>query len=387
MEPWVSGRLALPGEEEATGTPQEIQADVRVKEERLRTFLEREGLGAIVIGRQDHFAWLTCGGDSRVVTTSETGAALAVVTQERKYLLSYTMDGRRMLEEQAVNQGFEPVILRWHDSSLEAEAVRLAGTVPIGADLALAGALPCARKLNDLHYPLTDLELRRCRWVGSRSSAILLSVASWIEPGISEQEVAARLLYEFALSGMTIDVLITGFDDRVTRYRHPLPTGRRLERYALLHPAARRWGLHANVTRLVHFGPMAAHARKAIDAVIRIGAEVLAMLRPGLRFAEMLEVQKRLYRELGFGEEWRQHFQGGITGYTLADPTLCLDEFAVVRERQAFDYFITITGAKFEELTLLTEAGPEIASLDSGWPRKIVKTHQGPITVPDVLER
>jgi antitoxin VapB len=104
-------------------------------------------------------------------------------------------------------------------------------------------------------------------------------------------------------------------------------------------------------------------------------------------FADVLTEEIRLYRKLGYSGEWMYHFQGGITGYTLADPTRCKDQEARVVERQAYDYFITITGAKFEEFTLLTENGVEIASLGPGWPTRTIKTPNGNIEVPDVLIR
>jgi hypothetical protein len=106
-----------------------------------------------------------------------------------------------------------------------------------------------------------------------------------------------------------------------------------------------------------------------------------------VRFADILVEQKRLYAELDYPDEWNYHFQGGITGYTLGDAARCLNPEARVVERQAYDYFITVTGAKFEEFTLLTEHGVEIASQGSGWPMRNIDTPNGAIAVPDVLIR
>ena len=359
--------------------------DISVKQERIRAFLDREGLDALVLGRQDNFAWITGGGDNRVVTTTEMGAALAVLTANQKWLVSHTMDGRRLLEEQVCGQGFEPVDLRWHDATLADAVLKLTRDLRIGADFPLPGARQYGAEIVDLHYPLTDVELERCRWIGRESNRILAQVARELRPGMTELEIAARLLYDYALSGMTIDVLIVGTDERISRYRHPLPTEKRLERYALLHPAARRWGLHANVTRLVHFGEPPRLVRAAFDAASRVSAEVMAMLAPGVRFAEILARQKCVYEALGYRDEWHGHFQGGITGYTLADPARCLNPEARAVVRQAYDYFVTITGAKFEELSLLTENGVEIASMDSGWPTHVVEPAFGASGQPDMM--
>jgi len=367
------------------GDLEQVLADVEVKQARVCAFLEQEGLDALVIGRQDNFAWMTCGGDSRVIRTSEMGFAYLIITRNGKWLVSHSMDGQRFIDEHVCDQGYELVTLYWHEGSPEDKVLELTQGKRVGADFPLPGAKLYGAEIVDLHYPLTDLEIERCRWIGQTANRILSTVAEDLRPGVTESDVAARLLYEYALAGLTIDVLIVGFDDRIRRYRHPIPTGSILERYALLHPAARRWGLHANVTRLVHFGEPPADAQRAMDGVATLGARVATTLAPGVRFADILAEEKRTCVELGYPDEWNYHFQGGITGYTLSDAARCLDPEARVVERQAYDYFLTLTGAKFEELMLLTEDGVEFASLGPGWPTRCVETPGGTVVVPDVL--
>jgi antitoxin VapB len=330
---------------------------------------------------------MTAGGDNRVITTSEMGFGYLVITRNHKWLVSYSMDGQRFMDEQVAEQGYELVTRYWHQGSPEDKILQLTKGMEVGSDFPLAGARPSGPALVDLHYPLTDLDLDRCRWIGQTTNRILTEVAHGLEPGQSEQEVAATLLQCYALEGLTIDVLIVGFDKRIMRYRHPMPTDNRLRQYALLHPAARRWGLHANITRLVHFGEPPSHIKRAIDGTATIGGHVARMLAPGVPFSDVLAEQIRLYRVLGYSGEWMYHFQGGITGYTLADAVRCQDPEARLAERQAYDYFITISGAKFEEFTLLTEDGPEFASAGPGWPMRTIHTPKGDIKVPDVLLR
>ena len=76
-----------------------------------------------------------------------------------------------------------------------------------------------------------------------------------------------------------------------------------------------------------------------------------------------------------------------VVGYTLADATRCLDLAARAVPRQAYDYFLTLTGAKFEELMLLTEDGVEFASLGIGWPTRQMEALGQKIVVPDVMIR
>jgi hypothetical protein len=58
-----------------------------------------------------------------------------------------------------------------------------------------------------------------------------------------------------------------------------------------------------------------------------------------------------------------------------------------VQAPQPFSWWTTVKGAKVEELTILTKDGPEIASLDNGWPLITVETEAGPIAVPGMMIR
>jgi Xaa-Pro aminopeptidase len=372
---------------ETVGSFDEILEDVHEKEGRLREWMARAGLDAIILNRQDQFAWITAGGDNRVVVTSETGFAYLVITPAKKWLVAYTIDANRFMEEQVSGLGYELISMFWHEGSTQERAMSLVKGLRVGSDTPIPGARMLGAELTALHYPLTDLDLRRIRWVARTSHQLLTGLAHEIEPGMTEIDIAARIAEVYTRSGFTVDVMIVGADERVFRYRHPLPTGAALKRYALLHPGARRWGLHANLTRLVHFGPPSQAVRRAVDGVLAIEGQILRRLEPGLAFADLLVEQKRWYAQAGFADEWNYHFQGGITGYILADPTVSLNPAAQVLTGQAFDYFVTITGAKTENLAVLTPAGIELLSVGGEWPSRVIHTERGDIHVPDLLER
>jgi Xaa-Pro dipeptidase len=180
-------------------------------------------------------------------------------------------------------------------------------------------------------------------------------------------------------------VLILGSDERVFRYRHPMPTDKPIQRYALLHSVARRWGLHSNVTRCVHFGKPSNEVRRVCEAAATIEGRLFAKLQVAVRFADILEWQKAWYEELGFPEEWQYHFQGGPTGYVIVDAMRCLTD-KVVQVNQPFEWFITITGTKVGELALLTKSGLEIASQGNHWPTYSVETEKGVVEVPGLMQ-
>ncbi len=362
-----------------------VIADAELKRQRVRAWLAREGLDGVVISRREHFAWLTSGGDSHVLKNSEIGVGHLVVTRDRQYLLAHSMDAARLAEEQVSGQDYELVILHWFDGDPRLAARKLAGE-RLAADTPLPGAVDASQALAYLHDPLTPLELDRCRWLGNAISEILENAAQEAKPGQTELEIARFLSGACVERGIDLDVLIVGSDERLRKYRHPLPTDKPVERYVLLHPAARRWGLHANVSRSLYFGDPPAEIQRVYRAAAAIEARVLAALHPGASFAEIFAHQKEWYAELGFPGEWQNHFQGGPTGYVVVDALRNQTDMRV-QAGQAFDWFITITGAKVEEFSLLTAGGIELASRGSRWPLIAIPTRAGTVQVPDLWVR
>ncbi len=362
-----------------------VRADAALKRERVRMWLEENGLDGVIISRQDQFAWITSGGDNHVLKNSEIGVGHVVITPTQHYLLAHSMDALRLYEEQIPGQEYELVSLSWFQGDPRVAARDLIGG-RWASDTPLDGAaFDAHQSLSFLHYPLTDLEMARCRWLGEQVGKILVRVAQSIRPGESEEEVAYRLQVECLKLGIELDVLIVGSDERVFRYRHPLPTTKRIERYVLLHPAARRWGLHANVSRSLYFGTPSEDIRRAYQAVATLEACLLGRLKPGLLFSEIFEWQKQKYAELGFPEEWKNHFQGGPTGYLVVDALRCMTS-TQTQINQAYDWFITVTGAKVEEQVLLSENGVEIPSFQSPWPSFRPKASCDGVSVPDLWQ-
>jgi Xaa-Pro dipeptidase len=58
-----------------------------------------------------------------------------------------------------------------------------------------------------------------------------------------------------------------------------------------------------------------------------------------------------------------------------------------VELNQAYDWFITITGAKVEELGINTDKGRELLSVTGKWPTKEYKFNGQNFNVPQILMR
>jgi Xaa-Pro dipeptidase len=369
---------------EGLGHP-DIVREAAKKRELVRAWLEERSLDGVIISTADNFAWITCGGNSRVINDVDNGIGHIVITRDRHYLVSYYMDADRLWEEQAPGQGYELVTLYWHEGDERLRAKSLAGR-SVGADTLVPGTEYVNSEIINLQWPLCDLEVQRYRWLGKQHSDVLEKMFDEVQPGMREDEIARQMAVEFMKRDIKLDVSICGSDERIPKYRHILATNKKIERYLLLGPVISRWGLHSLCSRSMYFGEPPAEIKKAFLAAATIEGRIFAELSEGLRFSSILEKQKNWYREVGFPDGWNYHFQGGPTGYVLCDVSQNQTDHAI-RAPQPYSWFTTIRGAKVEELCMLTTEGIEILSFGANWPAIIVDTEHGPYTVPGMLIR
>ena len=359
-----------------------------VKVEKLRTFLRQGGYGAALLGRQDDFAWITSGGDNRVVRTLESGVGVLVITPTALRLVAYTMDAARIHDDELAGTSVEVVPLKWHQGSLEAHALELCGKGRVLSDLSVPGAEVDPRAFARLQHPLSTLEIERCRELGVRTESILRRAADALEPDQTEAAVAASLVAEYEGEGLTVDVMLVAGSDRISRYRHPLPSGARIGNVALLHSAVRLRGLHANVTRMVCLGgSVPPDLERRYEAACRLQVLTLSMCLPGTRFRAIFEARRALYEELGFPDDWELHFPGGPTGYALVEPAAAADPERTVCDGQVFDWFVTVTGAKVEELSLTLGGKREFLSATGQWPTRPFTSDDLTVDTPWLLVR
>ena len=360
--------------------------DTMTKLSRVRSYLDRFGYTGAILCRQDNFSWITSGGSNRVIIPSPEGAGTVVITQDAVYLVAQVMDGGRIMDEEMGSLAAQYVPLGWYEESVIEKAAFLAGSHP-ASDVPLNGSCQL-KEIYALHFPYTDSEMATFMKAGELSDEVVSIVAREIKPGMDDREAEAMLLYEYAKRGVVCDVVLVGSDERVFKYRHPAPCGAKLGRYVLLTPATRYRGLHCNLARSVYFGNQAPdNVRKAFDTVTCVSANCISRCITGVSYKSILEEHKRIFNDNGYSDEWRGHYPGGTTGYFLCQPDLSLDETRTIGDREAFEWFITVPGAKAAELTVKNGESVVIASCTGKWPLRRIERNGVMISLPDLMLR
>jgi Xaa-Pro dipeptidase len=227
----------------------------------------------------------------------------------------------------------------------------------------------------------------RYQAIAEESARILTGLAEWVEPGMTERHVYAEMWKRYLENGFAGMFMFVGADERIQKYRHPVPSDKTIERVVIFAPTGIKHGLATLSTRMVYFGEPPQDIRKRHHAVATLQAAMLTETRPGARMNALLNRIFELYSDLGYAEETYNHFHGGPTNYRGSYPEPMQDADAIVEANSSFSYYLTLTGAKSEDLILVTEDETRIASLDSRWPMLDVSYQDNTIAIPDILVR
>jgi len=251
---------------------------------------------------------------------------------------------------------------------------RLTSGQKVVSDIPLSGVTADPGGIAGLRSPLTPEEVARYRKLGAEVGQALGEACMAVQPGMTEHEVAAALAQEHFARGIAPIVVLIAADDRLAKYRHPIPTDHKVKRVVMLVVCGRRHGLIVSATRIVHFGPIPAELARKHEAVMAVDAAFIVNTRPGVRIGDIFRRGVKCYAAQGFAEEWKLHHQGGPTGYAARDYRATADVADVVQSPQAFAWNPSITGTKSEDTIIASDAECEILSLSPGIPTVEIQT-------------
>lgn len=372
--------------------------EVEHKLAKARELMRAHGLGALVLARADSFAWITGGGNSRCVSSTDSGVASVLITLDRQFILTSSVEAERISEEVLAHLGpgrvFEMATYPWYEDTESAilgimAEMGVSSDRRYGADFALSGSEPVHPLLVSLRVPFTPWEAQRYPSIGRGVSDAVERVCWRIRPGMTEREIAGAIARELMSAGYTPTVLLVGADDRVRTRRHPIPTDKVLASYCMIVVCAYLGGLTVALTRSVHFGKPPADIATAHLSAARVHAAMIAATRPGGTYQEVMAEAMAQYEAEGYPFEWRRHHQGGPIGYQdrefFAVPDVTQ---GTMQDNLAIAWNPSVAGAKSEDTLLLHAGGADVVTAASTrWPMLQVPTCAGIVTRPDILVR
>jgi Xaa-Pro aminopeptidase len=324
----------------------------------LRELMDVHGVGALLLSSPANFAWYTGGADNRVDHGDPVGVASVLVTTDDAYVLTNNIEAPRMREEQTPEM--EVVEHPWHEEPA-ALLRELTGGAGVGTDFPSTSGPDLSAEISPLRYVLDPDAIDLYRDLGEDTVIAVSEAAASVSPDTDELDAAAQLSAACLGRGMFAPVLLAASEERLVRHRHPVPHGGPLGKQAMLVVCAERGGLFVSLTRMIYFqepDSQTARRQEACEEILRRMREEAT--REERTLAQAFEDCRRFYAEAGFPEGWRDHHQGGMTGYASREIIATPGTQQEIKEAQAFAWNPSLMGAKAEETFLLGQDGPEI---------------------------
>jgi len=367
--------------------------ELTTKHNRIKQFMTANDLDAVVLTTRANFAWLTGGNYNYVVLASQQGIASLIVENDRITCVTNNIEAGRLRHEELTGLNIDVAEHKWHDTNAKIELFsKLLNGKRAAADLLFPElpqhVKPLDPEFNKLRWQLTDEEVQRYKQAGQLASQAIEQTCNQLQPGMTEMQIAALAAKNVIDRSCRPWVILIAADDRILRYRHPIPTEKKLEKIVMVVLGVEKFGLICSLTRLVSFAALDEDLRARHAAVTAVDAAMNLSTTPGSTLASVFDTARKAYAEHGFADQWELHHQGGPTGYAPRDVIATPGDQQTVLENQAFAWNPSITGTKSEDTIIVTRGEPIIVTAaGKDWPMVQAAYNGKTLPRPDILVR
>lgn len=368
----------------------DIKDERRLKQRQVAEYLDAHRLDAVLLSRRCNFSWFTCGAHNFVNNACDVGNSWLLVDKASATVLTSNIEAPRLRQEELAGSGIEVADFPYYDpAAREAAFEKLIAGRSVAADAAplVVKLPPLAGDFDRLRWTLSEREIALYRSLCTDVVGAVEFIAHDVDPGRTEHEAAGMLDGAIRCCGATPWVVLVAGDERVSKFRHPLPTDLVIRQYFMLVACAERDGLICACSRLANFGRLPADLAARHHAVATIDAAFIGATNPGAVLGDIFAEGQEAYASVGFADQWQHHHQGGSCGYQPREVVATPGETTTALANQAFAWNPSIAGTKSEDTILCTDAGPELLAAPSDWPILNAEWKGVQIPRPDILVR
>lgn len=328
-------------------------SDRAAKHDRLVRILDSHGAESIALTRPETLSWYFDGARTGVPYGGLPVFSALVHRDGTAEVTALENEAERLGTEEI--RGAEIRAVAWYSDLTEIFPGALLDTA-VTAELRQARAA------------LLPVERNRYQALGRDAAAAMTHVMQQCRPDMSEYDLAAELAHAAVAIGAEPSVILVAGAERGS-IQHPLPTPAAIGDRVMAVLTAKRFGLHVSLTRWARFTGSDAPAEIALREV---EADAFTATRPGRELREVLGDIASSYARHGFGTTdrpaWREHHQGGPTGYLGRDPKADPNTTALVAAGGAFAWNPWAAHAKIEDTVIVDGEGVDVLSVDPAWP-------------------
>ena len=334
-------------------------AEINEKLARIRKGLEESGKEALLLNKHPNFSWITAGGKGFVANCFDNSAIAVLVTKTKLFAICNVIEEPRIIEEERLPElGFELYVYKWQENSLESFVKdQVSSWENVLSDTPLANAIVDNAFILSVRLPFTHNEIARYLYLGEYLSRGLEEYLPTVKPGMSEYEIAGGISNALWKYNIEQVMHLVSADERADKYRHALPTEKKLEHNLLVSINGRYKGLITTTSRMVYFGKPKPGFVEQYNDCCDMETQVISKAAPGVDEIELYETLRQAYSSRGYPTMFDKHGQGGCQGYWPREYMITPDSHRIIRKDTAYCFNPVVDGTKSEDAFIVRDDG------------------------------
>lgn len=329
----------------------------------LRDLMKEKGLESFVLRRNPNLAWAIAG-RAHVPTTIDMACFDLIITQDDATAITNVVEAPRLIAEELPSD-VKVKAIKWS----EGRDPQLPTGSKVGCDQPGADRIDLGTEVEIIRASLIESDAKRFEEICVDAAVALGNAMKQVESADREIDVAGLITHSLWQADLEIAFLGVAGEDRVHKFRHPLPTDAAVGSRVSASICAKRKGLIASVTRIVTFGEVSQSMVDDYSSIFKVEAALLDATVVGKPFSDPINAAIAAYPAHGFdADEWTKHHQGGPTGFLPRDWPANQGTTRLIAENQPIAWNPTGKGWKAEDTILATSSGVKLLSNDPDWP-------------------
>ena len=329
----------------------------------IRDLMKSRRLEAFVLRRNPNLAWAIAG-RAHVPTTIDAACFDLVIRQDSATAITNVVEAPRLIAEELPVEVIVETV-KWS----EARDSLLPSGSNIGADQPGGDRVDLGTEIEIMRASLINSDIERFKEICVSAAVALGRAMKQAESTDREIDIAGLITNSLWRANLEIAFLGVAGEERVHKFRHPLPTDAVIGNRVSASICAKRKGMIASVTRIATFGEIVDGSVDDYKSIFNVEAALFGASITGKPFSDPINAAITAYYENGFdADEWTKHHQGGPTGFLPRDWPAHQMSTRLIAENQPIAWNPTGKGWKAEDTILATKLGPTILSSDPDWP-------------------
>ena len=346
--------------------------EIICKLQRIHKMLEEKDMEALLLQKHPNFSWITAGGKSFVANCFDNGAVSILITKDNNYAFCNVIEEPRMLDEEKLPElGFSLEVFRWQDDFLEnAVKKHVSSMARVVSDSPCGNVSVKPEWISPLRWQLTENEIARYIHLGDTMSEALEEYMSTLVPGMTEYEIAGGISNVLWKHNIEQVMHLVSVDERADKYRHGLPTGKKLKSKVIVSINGRYKGLVVTTSRMAHVKEPPEKLMRQYEDCCEMESLVVSKAAIGVDELELYNVLRQAYEEKGYPLMFDKHGQGGCQGYWPREYMITPAIHNRIKKNQAYCFNPVIDGTKSEDSFIVTEEGPLLITRPISYPKR-----------------